>query len=160
MTATFEAKKEALFSLFKNCKTVEEKYQKIIDMGRAQKRLQQDEKNEKNQVVGCQNTMYLVATHEKGALFFRTESDALISAGLAQILVDLYSGEFPETILKNPPTFMKEIGLLETLTPGRANGFSAIYDRMKEEAFTALQNMGSNERFDDQDKGVEGKRAN
>ena len=75
---------------------------------------------------------------------FEAEADALISAGLAALLTQVYSGETPETILKCPPTYLDEIGISASLTPNRANGLYSIHLRMKQEALKLLMKKDLN----------------
>jgi cysteine desulfuration protein SufE len=127
-------KQEEMKQLFALCQTPESKYKKIIEIGKAQKPLPDEYKTETNRVKGCQSRMYLRSTFENGVVFFASESDAIISAGLALLLVNVYSGESPETILKCPPKYIDELGLSQTLTPGRASGLASMYLRMKQDA--------------------------
>jgi len=128
-------KKQALIkTLFEQCTTEELKYQKIIELGRASPPLSLTEKTPQNIVKGCQSIMHLSSNCKDNAVFFAAESDALISAGLAEILIKVYSGEDPETILKCPPTYLEELGIGASLTPSRANGLYSIHLRMKQDA--------------------------
>lgn len=128
------AKQRAVIELFKECHTVEEKYQKIIELGKMQSHLDPIYKTEERLVRGCQSRMYLKSWMEGDLVFFESESDALISAGLGVLLIRVYSGETPETILKCPPEYIEALGLQQTLTPGRANGLASMYLRLKQEA--------------------------
>ena len=121
-------------ALFASCATAEEKYQKIIELGKMQPHLLPQFKVEANIVQGCQSRMYLHTRFEEGLVYFECEADALISAGLGMLLVRVYSGEKPEVILTCPPYYIEELGIAQTLTPGRANGLAAVYLRMKQEA--------------------------
>jgi len=116
----------------------EEKYQKIIDLGRAMKPLPPAAKVPENVVKGCQSIMYLLSTYKDGKVYFEAESDALISSGLASLLIQVYSGESPETILKCPPDYLEAIGITASLTPNRANGLYSIHLRMKQDALKFL----------------------
>lgn len=116
----------------------EEKYQKIIALGRAMHPLPPEAKTPENVVKGCQSTMYLASSYRDGKIFFEAESDALISSGLASLLIQVYSGESPETILKCPPNYLEEIGISASLTPNRANGLYSIHLRMKQDALRFL----------------------
>ncbi len=127
-------KQEEMKKLFLGCLSVESKYQKIIDLGKEQRPLPAEHKREENLVAGCQSRMYLHSFMESGKLFFECESDAIISAGLAALLIRVYSGEPPQVILKCPPKYIEELGIPQTLTPGRANGLASLYIRMKKEA--------------------------
>jgi cysteine desulfuration protein SufE len=95
-------------------------------------------KIEECRIRGCQSTLYLSSRLENNRMYFDAEADALISAGLAALLINVYSSETPETILKNPPNFLKEIGLIASLSPGRANGLAYIHQRMKKDALKFL----------------------
>lgn len=131
------AKQEEVKKLFSGL-SVESKYEKIIEIGRTQCHLQPKDKTDEQLVPGCQSRMYLVSHFVNGKVYFESETDAIISAGLAILLIRVYSGETPETILKCPPTYLEEIQIPQTLTPGRANGLASIYLRMKQDALRYL----------------------
>ena len=141
MYETCLEKQQLVKTLFAECGTEEFKYQKIIEMGRAQPPLSAPYKIPENIVKGCQSTMYLRSYLKGDRIFFEAESDALISSGLAAILVNVYSGETAETILKCPPDYLEEIGINASLTPSRANGLYSIHLRMKQEALKHLMNQ-------------------
>jgi cysteine desulfuration protein SufE len=131
-------KQKRIIKLFSLCKTPSEKYAKLIDLGRTQAPLDEQYKIPENIVQGCQSTVYLRTYVEDGVIHFQTECDALISAGLAMILVEVYSGETAETILKCPPEYLNEIGLSAGLSPSRASGLYSIHLRMQREALKYL----------------------
>lgn len=131
-------KQKQMKNLFATCATVEEKYAKIIELGRTLTPLAKEFKTEQNLVRGCQSTMYLRSYLDQGAVYFEAESDALISAGLATLLLKVYSGETPEAILKCPPTYLDALGIGTSLTPSRANGLYSIHLRMKQDALKML----------------------
>ncbi|MCC5832493.1 MAG: SufE family protein [Chlamydiales bacterium] len=126
---------------FSNCATPEEVYQKIIEWGERLPPFQTEWKREENVVHGCQSVMYLHAELRDREIFFAAASDALISAGLAAILIEAYNGTDPETVLKEPPTFLEELGIPASLTPGRANGLASLYLKMKQEALKLLLSL-------------------
>jgi cysteine desulfuration protein SufE len=82
--------------------------------------------------------MYLYSTFQDGTVYFAAESDALISSGLAALLLAVYSGETPEAILKCPPNFLEELGISASISPNRANGLYSIHLRMKQDALKWL----------------------
>lgn len=131
-------KQQVVKDLFLSCQTEEAKYQKIIELGRQLPRLAEKDKIPTNIVKGCQSTMYLYSYLVEDKIIFEAESDALISAGLAAILLMVYSGETAETILKCPPTYLDELGIGASLTPSRANGLYSIHLRMKQDALKHL----------------------
>jgi cysteine desulfuration protein SufE len=133
-------KQKDLLKHFSTLFSAEDVYNKIIEFGRASTGLKNEHKIEENQVSGCQSTMYLQTFAKEGKVYFESDSDALISSGLAYLLCCVYSGESPETILKCPPDYLKELKLEEKLSANRANGLFSIHLRMKQEALKYLLN--------------------
>lgn len=140
MTSSFLEKQEALLARFAGLQSKEAIYQKIIDLGRGQAALNASNKTEDRLVPGCQSKMYLVTRYEDGKVYFETESDALISAGLGVLLTSVYSGESPEVVLKQPPTYIEQIGIRDSLTPGRANGLASLFLKMKRDTLRLYTN--------------------
>jgi len=138
MSLSCVKKQEQVKNLFLNCRSEEEKYQKIIELGRSNPPLENTLKNPDHEVAGCQSTLYLVSNYQNGKIFFQAESDALISAGLAVLLLMVYSGESPETILTCPPDYLEDLGISASLSPNRASGLYSIHLRMKQEALKHL----------------------
>lgn len=143
MFTTCLEKQEKMKALFLSCETEEKKYEKIIELGRSLTPFSEEDRTPENLVKGCQSATYLKSKMEEGLIYFSVDSDALISAGLAAILVQVYSGETPEAILKCPPTFLDDLGISARLTPSRANGLYSIHLRMKQEALRHLLARGS-----------------
>lgn len=127
-------KQALLLSLFQNLSNEEAKYNKIIELGKSQKKLPEEFKTPENLVIGCQSKMYLHAYINNGLIYFETESDAIISAGLGVLLTQVYSEEPIETIFKCPPDYLKQIGITSILSPSRSNGLMSLYLKMKQEA--------------------------
>jgi cysteine desulfuration protein SufE len=118
--------------------TQEERYHLLMDMGRELPPFPDLLKTPDRIVRGCQSTLYLNTTTQNGKIFFEVHSDALISAGLAALLIAAYSGESAETILKCPPDFIAELGITASLSLNRSNGLAHIHLRMKQEALKSL----------------------
>lgn len=127
---------------FAACRTDEERYEKIISLGKQNPPLADAYKTPENVVAGCQSRMYLRSYTKEGKIFFEAESDALISSGLAVILIEVYSGESAETILKCPPDYLDSLGLSTSLSPSRANGLYSVHLKMKQEALKHLMAAG------------------
>jgi cysteine desulfuration protein SufE len=112
----------------------EDRYTYLIELGRAAPPFPHELRTAENIVPGCQSVLYLHTCFHEEKLFFTAHSEALISAGLAALLIAAYSDTSPQTILLNPPLFLQEIGLFASLSPHRSNGLASIYVRMKQEA--------------------------
>jgi len=126
-------KQENLKELFLSLNTPEERYEKVIAMGRALPPFPKEDQTEENRVNGCQSTLFLKIALRNGKMEILTSSDALISSGLAALLVAIYQDEPPEALLRCPPLFLKEIGILEALSPSRSNGLRSVYQKMQQD---------------------------
>lgn len=141
LTHTFESclhKQTLAKKIFEACATSEEKYQKIIELGKNLPPFPSLNKTPEHLVKGCQSTMYLRSYCQEAKMYFEIYSEALISAGLAALLLSVYQEEFPEVILKCPPLFLEELGLYAALSPSRSSGLSSLFLRMKQEALKVL----------------------
>src|SRR3990172_12160141 len=138
-TAAFHSclkKQDKVKELFSTCSSSDEKYQKIIELGRELPPFPATLKLDKNIVKGCQSLMYLSAElNSEGHVIFRADSEALISAGLASLLLSVYNDETPDVVLNCPPRFLTEIGIFASLTVGRSNGFASLYFKIKKKCF-------------------------
>jgi cysteine desulfuration protein SufE len=134
----FSSKVQAVKALFAHTSSPEEVYKVIIDLGKHQTPLSPVEKTDDLLIPNCQSRTYLKTTVRENRLYFQIDSEALISAGLGQLLLMVYNGEPPETFFSNPPTYLKELGIYASLTPGRANGLASMFLRMRQEAAKIL----------------------
>jgi len=128
-----------LQSIFAPFQTVEERYAKLIDFGRGLAAYPKEFLTSKYLVKGCQSSTYLRSTIKNRQMHFVAQSDALISAGLAALLLAIYQGEDPETVIKCSPTVLKELNFASYLSPSRANGLSSLYLRMQQDAIEAMR---------------------
>ena len=115
------------------------KYEKIIEYGKKWPGLEENLKTEDLKVKGCQSQVWIKAElSQDKKIVFKGDSDAVIVKGLVAIVLTVYSGESPETILKNEPLFLKEIGFDSGLSPSRTNGLYSMIKQIKYYA-TAFQ---------------------
>lgn len=135
-----EEKIEQIRTLFAS---TDQKYEKIIELGRSTPPLDPQYKNPETLVSGCQSQVYLHSYLKDEKIYYEAESDALISAGLVRLLIDVYSEETPETILKHEPKYLEELGIYASLSPSRSNGLANIHLRMKQDALKLLLNRQS-----------------
>lgn len=117
----------------------ETKYEKIIEYGKKWQGLEDSLKTEDLKVKGCQSQVWIKAELSADKkIVFRGDSDAIIVKGLVAIVLTVYSGETPDTILKTEPLFLKEIGFDSGLSPSRTNGLYSMIKQIKYYA-TAFQ---------------------
>lgn len=118
----------------------EDKYKRIIDLGRELPAINELYKTEKYKLSGCQSQVWINAKLEGDKIFFEADSDAAIVKGLIALLIKVYSGHTPEEILSSQPEFVKKIGIDNHLSPTRKNGLGAMMKQiqMYAVAFKAL----------------------
>ncbi len=138
------AKQKQLKQLLSSLPTPEKKYQKIIELGAALPFYPSELKLPENLVKGCQSLMYLhTELSAEGTLRFFAHSEALISQGLAALLISIYNEENPLVVLTCPPSCLSEIGVQASLSPSRSNGLASLYLKMKQEALKFLHSQAA-----------------
>lgn len=121
----------------------EDRYKKIIAMGKALPELPESLKVEEAKVKGCQSQVWLHARlNDQGQVVYQGDSDALLVRGLVALLLGVYSEATPKDILDNPPDFLKELGFEANLSPSRANGLYSMAKQIRHFA-TAFQYLAS-----------------
>ncbi len=121
---------QSIVSEFSKIDNWEDRYKKIIDLGKALSSIDESHKVEGNKVKGCQSQVWLISKVKDGKVFFEADSDASIVKGIVALLLNVYSGSTCDEILNTPPTFLQEIGLREHLSPSRANGLNSMLKQM------------------------------
>lgn len=114
-----------------NCTSEKESLQQIISLSKQIKNLSKDECLEENRIKGCQSELYLTHKYEGGKLQFFIYSEALISKGLASLLILLYNDKEPKTLFLNPPTIFQEIPALQKISINRQLGIQNLFKAMQ-----------------------------
>jgi len=135
MDENFTARIENIKKKFTSL-NADEKYSYLIELGRNLPPYPDHLRIPEHMVSGCQSTLYFHTEFKDGKLFFSASSDALISQGLAALLIHIYSNTSPHTILASP---LPELGL--SLSPSRSNGLSSIYMRIKKDSIKYLTSI-------------------
>jgi cysteine desulfuration protein SufE len=119
------------FSFFDNW---EDKYEYIIELGKALAKLDDAYKTDANKVAGCVSQVWLHTAFKDGRLEFEADSDAIITKGLVGLLVKVLSGQKPEDVVAAKLEFIDKIGMKEHLSPTRSNGLVNMIKHMKRSA--------------------------
>jgi len=113
------------FSLFDNWL---DKYQYLIDLGKALAPLAASERTDDRLLHGCQSRVWLLIEGDADCLVIRANSDAAIVSGLIALLIRVYSGASAAQILATQPEFVAALGLQQHLSATRANGLHAMLE--------------------------------
>ncbi len=127
-----EENQKRLIEQFTRFNSNEKIYHELISLGQNSPPLPSQYKVEENRVHGCQSQLYLICEGTCEALFFKADSDALISKGLATLLISIYQGAPAEEILKSSLSFFKIINLHSILSPSRLNGLDGLEKKVKQ----------------------------
>ncbi len=128
---TIQEKQNEIIETFSMLGDWMEKYEHIISLGKELPLLQEDQKNDDLLIKGCQSKVWLLAEFKDGNVWFKADSDAIITKGLISLLIDVLNGQSPKDIAKEELFFLDKIGLNEHLSPTRANGLLSMVKQMK-----------------------------
>ncbi|KAF8059707.1 SufE-like protein [Scenedesmus sp. PABB004] len=85
-----------------------------------------------NKVEGCVSQVWVVPElRGDGRVYWAADSDSQLTKGLAALLVLGLSGCTPAEILALRPGFIELLGLQQSLTPSRNNGFLNMFLKMQ-----------------------------
>lgn len=115
-----------------------------MDLGKTLPKMPKELQTENNKVSGCQSVLYLYSYLEDGILSFACECDALISKGLAAILIKAYEGLTPLEMLQSEPNFIKELDIMASISLNRSNGLAHIYQKIKTQSLNLLASTAKN----------------
>lgn len=108
-----------------------DKYEYLIDLGKNLEAYPEECKTEDKLIKGCQSRVWLDSKVQDGKIYFKADSDAIITKGIISLLISVYSGRTPEEIASSDFGFIEKIGLKENLSPTRANGLASMIATIK-----------------------------
>ena len=95
---TLEEKKQEVIEEFSMYDEWLDRYEYLIELGKALEPYPEEEKTEEKLIKGCQSRVWLDYALEDGKLYFRADSDAIITKGIISLLISVYSGRTPAEI--------------------------------------------------------------
>lgn len=108
-----------------------DKYEYLIELGKHLDDYPEESKNDDNLIKGCQSRVWLDYEIRDGRVYFKADSDAIITKGIISLLIGLYSGRTPQEIISSDFSVVDRIGLKENLSPTRANGLLSMIDKIR-----------------------------
>ena len=123
---------EQLLNEFKSNKSWDKQYRLLIQLGKKLPALTEIEKTEANQVQGCESLAWLVIEKQNDHFYFKMDSDTRVVKGLMMVLSIIFQGKSAQQIASiDIDAIFTQLGLLNHLSPSRANGLLAIVDKIK-----------------------------
>lgn len=111
-----------------------DKYEYLIDLGKNLEPFPEELKTDDRLIKGCQSRVWLDCRSEGGRIYFKADSDAIITKGIISLLISVYNGCAASEIAADDFSFLDRIGLRENLSPTRANGLVSMVETIKREA--------------------------
>ncbi len=108
-----------------------DKYNYLIEMGKELPLIDPALRNENYLIRGCQSRVWINADLKDGKIFYTADSDAIITKGLAALMIRVFTGHTPEEIINADLSFIEKIGLKEHLSPTRSNGLASMIKQIK-----------------------------
>jgi len=116
------------FAMFDNWM---QKYDYLIELSKDIPLISQEYRLNENLIKGCQSKVWLHAREIDGKVIYTADSDAIITKGIAALLIRVLSEQKAEDILENEMYFIDAIGLKEHLSMTRSNGLVSMIKQMK-----------------------------
>ncbi|MCD7460934.1 SufE-like protein 1, chloroplastic/mitochondrial [Datura stramonium] len=128
-------KLQEIVKLFQAVEQPKAKYEQLLFYGKNLKPLDTQYKTSENKVQGCVSQVWVRAYFDSQKnVIFEADSDSVLTKGLAALLVQGLSGRPVEEIVKVSPNFAVLLGLQQSLTPSRNNGFLNMLKLMQKKA--------------------------
>ena len=116
------------FSLFEDWM---QRYEYMIELGKSIELIDPSNKIDSNLIKGCQSKLWLHAELKENKLIFKADSEAIITKGIAAVLLRVFSNQTPKNIIEAKLEFIDKIGLKEHLSPTRSNGLLSMVKQIK-----------------------------
>jgi cysteine desulfuration protein SufE len=130
---TYPQALQELIDEFKEVVDKRERLEMLFELADEVVELPQGDWTETTRVRGCQSEAHVRVDMADGLIQFLGAADAKMVQGLMGILTIALDGLTPAQAVLIPPHFAEEMGLLNTLTPSRSNGFRNMYDKVMNE---------------------------
>ena len=108
-----------------------QRYEHMIELGKALPLIDKTHKTEENIIKGCQSKVWIHGHLDGDKVKFTADSDAIITKGIIAILIRVFSNQHPRSIIDSNIDFIDDIGLREHLSPTRANGLVSMVKQIK-----------------------------
>jgi cysteine desulfuration protein SufE len=133
---------EALRELVEEFQEVEDKRERLemlFELAEEIMELPAEEWSEQTRVRGCQSEAHVRVSIDDGLVHVFGAADAKLVQGLMGVLSIAIDGLTPAQAVLIPADFAQDMGLTNTLTPSRSNGFRNMYDKVMNEIRASVE---------------------
>ena len=127
-------KKKDIKEMFEVFDDPMDKYVQIIELGKKNTGIPDEDKNDNNRIFGCASLAWIKTINNGNNTYkILIDSDTFIVKGLLSILQFIVNDTSKEEINElNINSILLEIGLEDSITSQRTNGFMNALDKIKE----------------------------
>ena len=129
---TYPADLAELIEEFQEVEDKMERLEMVFDMADEVIPFPADQWSAISKVQGCQSEAHVKVELQDGKVLL-SGADAKLVQGLMGILSIAINGSAPAQALLLSPDFAEEMGILNSLSPSRSNGFRNMFDKVMKE---------------------------
>ena len=110
-----------------------ERLEMVFELSEEVNFLEVEHWNDSTRVRGCQSEAHVAVTIEEENIIFKAGADSKLVQGLMGILTIALRDISPTKALELTPEFASDLGVLNSLSPSRSNGFRNMFDKVMKE---------------------------
>ena len=129
----YSAKLSELIDEFQEIEDKMERLEMVFDLADEVNLLPIDQWSDSTRVHGCQSEAHVKVKLVDSNVNFQSGADSKLVQGLMGILTMAIHGINANEVLTLTPDFATEMGILNSLSPSRSNGFRNMFDKVMNE---------------------------
>ena len=129
----YSAELSELIEEFQEIEDKMERLEMVFDLADEVNLLPIDQWSETTRVHGCQSEAHVKVGLVDSNVNFQAGADSKLVQGLMGILTMAIHGNSADEVLTLTPDFATEMGILNSLSPSRSNGFRNMFDKVMNE---------------------------
>jgi len=130
---TYSDKLMELIEEFKGIEDKMERLEMVFELSEEVNLLSPEEWSDSTRIIGCQSEAHIRLNIQDSKVSLESGADSKLVQGLMGIMTIAIHGVEAEQALLLTPDFATEMGILNSLSPSRSNGFRNMFDRVMHE---------------------------
>ena len=135
----YPAALQELIEEFQEVADKRERWEMVFELADEVMLLPDDQWTDDTRIRGCQSEAHVLIAVDEGLVHMVGAADAKLVQGLMGVLSIAIEGLTPAQAVLIPVDFAEDMGLLNSLTPSRSNGFRNMYDKVMDEIRTSME---------------------
>ncbi len=135
----YPAALQELIEEFQEVADKRERLEMVFELAEEVMILPAEQWTDDTRIRGCQSEAHVQIALDEGLVHMVGAADAKLVQGLMGVLSIAIKGLTPAQAVLIPVDFAEDMGLLNSLTPSRSNGFRNMYDKVMDEIRTTME---------------------